>query len=168
MIKLDIKEDTDLWEKRLQCLQYLREHQVDVGLTSSAPSRSRFLLAIHEHGAPVMRIPARPVITPGLSRAETKAAMTDALYSAAEAAMTGELSSVVSAFEEAGQAGADGIRAYIDSGISPPNSAVTVSGGWIYNRVARTGVPVSGKGFNKPLYDTGELYNSFSWEITSR
>ena len=168
MMKLDMKEDTELREKRLQCLQYLREHQVDVGLPSSAPDRSRFLLAIHEHGAPLMRIPARPVITPGLSRSETKAAMTEALYSAAEATMDGELSAVVSAFEEAGQAGADGIRAYIDSGISPPNSPVTVSGGWIYNRVAKTGVPVSGKGFNKPLYSTGELYNSFSWEITLR
>ena len=35
------------------------------------------------------------------------------------------------ALEAAGQAGADGIRAYIDSHIPPPNSPVTVHGGWI-------------------------------------
>ena len=38
---------------------------------------------------------------------------------------------------EALQAGADGIRAYIDSHIPPPNSPATVNGGWIWNRAAK-------------------------------
>ena len=70
--------------------------------------------------------------------------------------------------ERCGQAGADGIRAYIDAGIKPGNSPVTISGGWIYNRVAKTGVPVGGKGFDKPLYETGELYRAFSYEVKER
>ena len=70
-----------------------------------------------------------------------------------------------SPLEAAGQAGADGIRAYIDAGIPPPNSPVTVSGGWIWNRKAQKGVHVPGKGFDKPLYDTGELYHAFTFEI---
>ena len=67
--------------------------------------------------------------------------------------------------EAAGQAGADGIRAYIDSHIPPPNSPATVNGGWIWNRAAKKDVYIKGKGFNKPLFDTGNLYNAFGYEI---
>ena len=38
-------------------------------------------------------------------------------------------------------------------------------GGWLYNRAAKKAVYVEGKGFDKPLYDTGELYNAFGYEI---
>ena len=58
------------------------------------------------------------------------------------------------------------IRAYIDTHIPPPNSPVTVNGGWIWNRKARKGVYVSGKGFDKPLFDTGALYDAFGYEIS--
>jgi len=64
--------------------------------------------------------------------------------------------------------GADGIREYIDGGIAPPNAPVTLSGGWIYNRVAKKGVLVSGKAGDKPMFDTGALYNDFDYEITGR
>ena len=67
--------------------------------------------------------------------------------------------------EAAGQAGADGIRAYIDAHIPPPNSSATVNGGWIWNRAAKKAVYVKGKGFTKPLFDTGNLYNAFGYEI---
>ena len=73
MIKLTSKEATDKMKDRLQCLQYLATHTVEVGLTSTASERSRTLLAIHEHGAPAMRIPARPVIQPALSQLSVKA-----------------------------------------------------------------------------------------------
>ena len=43
-----------------------------------------------------------------------------------------------------------------------------LSGGWIYNRVAKKGVLVSGKAGDKPMFDTGSLYNDFDYEITSR
>lgn len=51
----------------MAALKMLAAFQVDVGLTSSASGRSQMLLAIHEHGAPAMRIPARPVIQPALA-----------------------------------------------------------------------------------------------------
>ncbi len=57
------------------------------------------------------------------------------------------------------------IRKHIDSNIPPPNSPVTVNGGWIYNRAAHKSVYVPGKGFNKPLFDTGALYDAFDYEI---
>ena len=37
----------------------------------------------------------------------------------------------------------------------------------VYNQVAKTGVSVKGKGFNKPLYDTGALYNDFDYDVVS-
>ena len=110
-----------------------------------------------------MHIPSRPVITPALRRPETRQQMAEAMKDAVRAAWEGE--DPRPALETAGQVGADGIRAYIDSHIPPPNSPATINGGWIYNRKARKGVYVHGKGFDKPLFDTGALYNAFDYEI---
>ena len=161
-------EQVQKMQKRFAALKYLNTHTVDVGLPSTASGHSRFLLGIHEHGSPIMHIPARPVVQPALAQTDVKGAMRDAMKSGLSAAMDGDMEGTKAALETAGQAGADGIRAYIDADVSPPNSPVTVSGGWIYNRVAKVGVPVAGKGFNKPLIRTGELYNDFGYEIKSK
>ena len=168
MLKLSITEDTDLLEKRDKCLAWLRKHKVDVGLTSSASGRSVFLLGIHTRGSPVMRIPPRPVVEPALAKESLKEEMGQFLLESCEAAFEGDLSGARKGLEDAGQRGADGIREYIDEGIAPPNAPVTLSGGWIYNRVAKKGVPVKGKAGDKPMLDTGALYNDFDWEITGR
>ena len=84
---------------------------------------------------------------------------------AVQAAWEGDEGAARAAMESAGQAGADGIRKTIDSGIPPANSPVTVHGGWIYNRKARKAVYVPGKGNRKPLFDTGALYDAFGYEI---
>ena len=166
-MNLSFHDNADLWSARLAALKLLAESQVDVGLTSSASNRSRFLMAIHENGCPVMRIPARPVIEPALRSEEAKAPMREAAMEALSAAMEGDAPGVAAALEDVGKAGVEAIHAYIDAGVPPPNSPVTVSGGWIYNRVAKKGVPVGGKGFNKPLYDTGALYNDFDYDVVS-
>ena len=167
-MKLMFSEDLALERKRLECLQYLARNKVDVGLTSTASGRSRFLMALHEHGAPGAHIPARPVIEPALADDTARAEMAEGFLSAASDAMEGNLDDVRSALESAGQAGADAIRGYIDAGVPPPNAPLTISGGWIRNFSSRKPVHVSGKGFDKPLYDTGELYNDFDYEITDR
>ena len=167
-LSLKFTEDTELLEKRDECLDYLRKHQVDVGLTSTASDRSRFLLGIHTRGSPIMRIPPRPVVQPALSQEGLRAEVADKLTEACEAAMNGDLSGTEQGLKDAGQRGADGIREYIDAGISPPNSPVTLSGGWIYNRVAKKGVMVKGKAGDKPMLDTGGLYNDFDYEITEK
>ena len=164
-IAFSFHEDEETLSRREEALEKQRKTTVDVGLTSKASGRSLFLMAIHAHGAPVMRIPPRPVVQPALQKAETREAMGKELLAACEAAQAGDASGVTAAFEAAGRAGADGIRAYIDSGALTPNSPVTVSGGWIFNRVARVGVPVKGKGRNTPLKDTEQLYNDFSYEV---
>ncbi len=167
-MNLSFSEDTESWEKRIAALELLAGSQVDVGLTSSASGRSRFLMAIHENGCPVMRIPARPVIEPALRSEEAKAPMREAAMEALSAAMDGDSSAVSAALEIVGKAGVEAIHHYIDGGVPPPNSPVTVSGGWIYNRVAKKGVSVSGKGFNLPLISSGALRNDFDYEITGR
>ena len=167
-LSLKFTEDTELLEKRDECLDYLRKHQVDVGLTSTASARSRFLLGIHSHGSPIMRIPPRPVVQPALAREGLRVEMGDKLAEACEAAFDGDLAGTEKGLEDAGQRGADGIREYIDQGIPPPNAPVTLSGGWIYNRVAKKGVLVSGKSGSTPMKDTEALYNDFDYEIKER
>ena len=162
-MKLTIHDDPDALSRRVRVLRKLKAANVKVGLPAKAGGRLRFILAVQEHGSPVMRIPSRPLIRPALSKPETRAAMAEAMKDAVTAAWEGE--DPRPAMEAAGRAGADGIRAYIDSHIPPPNSPVTVNGGWMYNRAAHKGVYVSGKGFNKPLFDTGALYDAFDYEI---
>ena len=168
MLKITVTENTDQIKKRAKCLEYLKKHRVDVGLTSKASARSKFLLAIHTRGSPVMRIPPRPVVRPALAKEELRTEMAECLMEACEAANNGDLSGTQAGLENAGQRGAEGIREYIDAGIDPPNSPVTLSGGWIYNRVAKKGVLVKGKAGDKPLLDTGALYEDFDYEVTER
>ena len=168
MIKLTVTEDTELLDKRKKCLDWLRKHKVDVGLTSKASGRSKFLLRIHTRGSPIMRIPPRPVVQPALAQEDLRTEMGEIMMSSCEAAFAGDLSGTQAGLEEAGQRGADGIREYIDARISPPNSPVTLAGGWIYNRVAKKGVMVKGKAGDKPMLDTGALYNDFDYEVTDR
>jgi hypothetical protein len=115
-----------------------------------------------------MHIPARPVVKPALAQPSTRAEMSEAMLSACAAANSGDLSAVTSALEDAGKAGVDGIHAYIDKGIPPPNSPITLKGGWMRNPVSKKPVKVKGKSGTTPLVDTGQLYNDFDWEITGK
>ena len=162
-MKLTIHDNPEALSRRIRALQKLKTMHVKVGLPAKAGGRLRFILAVQEHGSPIRRIPARPVVRPALAKPAVRSAMAEAMKDAVSAAWEGE--DPRPAMEAAGQAGADGIRKYIDSSIPPPNSPVTVNGGWIYNRAAHKSVYVPGKGFNKPLFDTGALYDAFDYEI---
>ena len=168
MIGLKITESTKKLQDRLQCLQYLATHTVEVGLTSTASERSQTLLAIHEHGAPAMHIPARPVVKPALAQPSVKAEMSAAMLEACAAANAGDMPAVTSALEDAGKAGVEGIHAYIDKGIPPPNSPITLSGGWMRNPVSKKPVKVKGKSGTTPLVDTGQLHNDFDFVIAGK
>ena len=168
MLKLTVTEDTELLENRQECLEYLRQHAVDVGLTSSASARSRFLLGVHTRGSPIMRIPPRPVVAPALGQESLRTEMGEKLLSSCEAAFAGDPAGTKKGLENAGQRGAEGIREYIDGQIPPPNSPVTLSDRWIYNRVAKKGVLVKEKSGSTPLRDTDALYNDFDYEVTNR
>ena len=162
-MNVTIQENPEEMAKRIRAIRKLKDTKVKVGLLPSAGSWLHFILAVQTHGSPVMLIPPRPVILPALAQEETRAAMAEEMLRAVKTAWEGK--DPHDALEAAGKTGADGIRNYIDTGIPPANSPVTVSGGWIFNRVARKGVYVSGKGFNKPLFDTGALYSAFDSEV---
>lgn len=168
MIKLTVTENTELLEKRKKCLEWLRGHKVDVGLTSKASDRSKFLLGIHTRGSPIKRVPPRPVVEPALAQEDLRGEMGEMMLSSCEAAFAGNLSGTQGGLENAGQRGADGIREYIDAGISPPNRPVTLKGGWIFDRAAKQFILVSGKKGNTPMKDTGALYEDFDYEVTER
>lgn len=167
-MKLVFTENKEVISAMEKALTKLKTTTVEIGLPEGASSRSRWLLALHQRGSPIMRIPPRPVVAPALAQAEVQQAIAASLAAACQAAYEGDEAGIQQGFEQAGEAGVEGIRSYIDSGIKPGNSPVTISGGWIYNRVARKGIQVAGKGFDKPMYNTGELYNSFSYEVVSR
>jgi len=166
-MNITLKEDHARIEALSDALALLKRTKVEVGLPAGASGRSRWLLALHERGAPGAHIPPRPVVGPALAMADTQAAITDALLTACEAAADGDPGGVTAGFEAAGQAGVQGIRDYIDNGIKPGNAPLTVSGGWIRNFSSGQPVRVPGKGFDKPLYDTGALYDSFDFEVKS-
>lgn len=168
MIRLEFTENTELLENRDKCLEYLKGNKVDVGLTSSASGRSFFLMGIHSRGSPIMHIPARPIMPQAVERDSLKEKMGEYLLDSCEAAFLGDYPGTVAGMENCGQRGADGIREYIDGGITPPNSPVTLGGGWIWNRVAKKCVHVGGKSGSTPMKDTAQLYNDFDWEITGR
>ena len=145
--------------------EMLARMHVEIGLPESASARNRFLLALHERGAPGAHIPPRPVVRPALNDAGTQSDIQDGLLAACKAAAAGDPDGVTAGFEQAGQAGVDGIHAYIDSGIEPGNAPLTIHGGWSRNFVSKRPVHVEGKGFDKPMYATGDLYGAFSFEV---
>ena len=71
-MKLTIHDDPEQLEQRIRALQKLKTMKVKVGLPASAGDRLRFILAVQEHGSPMMRIPSRPVIRPALAKPETR------------------------------------------------------------------------------------------------
>ena len=89
-MKITFTEDAGRARKRLECIRFLNRTKVDVGLTSSASERSRWLMALHEHGAPGAHIPARPVIIPALSAEKAREAVGRELREAASAANAGD------------------------------------------------------------------------------
>ena len=79
------REDTSLILRLRDARLRLKEARVEVGLPASAPARSRWLLALHERGAPAAGIPPRPVIGPALADPGVRQAMAGALEEACQA-----------------------------------------------------------------------------------
>ena len=164
-MKLEIKEDIATINGRQKAEKALKATHVEVGLPAKASGRNKWLLALHERGAPGARIPPRPIVGPALKAAETQDAIAEGLLAACEAAVLGSEEGVTSGFEQAGKAGVSGIKGYIDAGISPGNAPITISGGWMRNHISGKPVYVKGKGFDKPMFSTGELYGAFDYEV---
>ena len=74
---------------------------------------------------------------------------------------------VMDAFSLFGEYSVDQLKTHMEGFSSVPNSPVTVKGGWIKTK---NGKPfyVEGKGFNKPLYDTGTMINAVSYQVIGK
>ena len=104
-MKLTIHDDPDALSRRVRALRKLKAANVKVGLPAKAGGRLQFILAVQEHGSPIMRIPSRPVVRPALAKPATRSAMADAMKDAVRAAWGGE--NPRPAMESAGLAGDD-------------------------------------------------------------
>lgn len=56
------------------------------------------------------------------------------------------------------------VKVSIQQVTTPANAPITVHGGWL-RRKGHKAVYIEGKGFNKPLYDSGLMLNSVSYEV---
>ena len=171
---LTIKEDIRKLDQIFDALDYLSHTEVGVGIPPendhhSGPFSASELLYLHESGCPVNHVPPRPVMDPALSDGDVQQEMADALLEALQAALQGNLSSTQAGLEKAGQTGADALKNYIlDGGHLAPNAPITVSGGWMRNRVSGKPVHIPGKGGATPLLDTGQLVNAFGYKVKEK
>lgn len=51
---------------------------------------------------------------------------------------------------------------------TPPNSPITINGGWMRNKKSGKWFKVKGKGSSNPLIDTGTLRNSVQFQVIKR
>ena len=73
-MKIDIHEEANNMSKILESMQFIRDHDVYVGIQQKDTSReddddtNAELLFIHTNGSPENNIPPRPVIDPAIRR----------------------------------------------------------------------------------------------------
>lgn len=164
---LTLTENQTTLEAAQAALRKLAGTTLQIGIppekdVHAGPFSASGLLALHEAGSPINRMPPRPVLGPALASPETREALTAALMRALEAAHAGNTAAMESFLEQAGQAGADALRSYVESGghLAPPVPYT----GWIRNRVSGKPVFIS-EGSGTPLIRTGELINAFGYKI---
>ena len=158
-------EQREKMKKVNQCVAWMKSHKLNIGLTSKAPARSKWLFSIHENGSPIKGIPARPALRPALMSATFTKLYKDYMRTAYDCAMDGNLEGVKAAYNTLGMLGVYAIQNRIDSHIPPPNSPITLHGGWMRDKVSGKPIHVKGKSGDTPLVDTGQYRNSFAYEI---
>jgi len=140
----------------------LTNESVYVGVPSSEAVRddddevnNAALAAIHDRGAPANNIPARPFMEPGIENAQPK--ILEQMKKGAEAALDGNDDKRMQCLHRAGLIAQNSVRSYINSGIAPVLSELTLAA---RRRRGRTGT--------KALIDTGQLRNSIIYVIRKK
>jgi len=123
------------------------------------------LAYLHSQGSPVNNMPARPFIEPAIEQEKVLEKITDCFGQAFEAALTGDLGLAKNCIEKAGIYGSNAVKEYMGSGALAPNAPITVSGGWMRNKVSGKPFKVTGKGSTAPLIDTGSLRSAVTYVI---
>lgn len=115
------------------------------------------LAYLHSRGSPVNKMPARPFIEPAIEQKGVLDKIAGCFGRAFEAAILGDAGTMRKELEFAGIYGSNAVKAYMGSAALAPNAPITVSGGWMRNKVSGKPVYVKGKGSAAPLIDTGSL-----------
>jgi hypothetical protein len=141
----------------MQFLDELLKRELFVGIPENSPRDDSELsnaeiAYILETGDPASNLPPRPFMTNGMAKAESS--MTELLTEAAFAAVQGRRSEARRLMEQAGEVGRDAIRSEILTGDYAPLAPATVA-----DRRAR------GNASEKPLFDTGQMYDAVTYQI---
>ena len=123
------------------------------------------LAYLHSNGSPVNNIPARPFIEPAIEQEEVMSKMAAMFGQAFEAAIEGDAGAAEIALAKAGIYGRNAVREYMGTGALQENAEITITGGWMRNKVSGKPVYVHGKGYNNPLIRTGALRDSVTYVI---
>lgn len=162
-MKFDIHEEANNMSKILESMQFIRDHDVYVGIQQKDTSRedddvtNAELLFIHTNGSPVNNIPPRPVIEPAI-RSDRKR-LSSMMKQAAKYALDGMKSEALMQLELVGTRGRDiSKRWFVNPDNNwPPNSEA------VQERKRRKGATNP-----RPLIDTGELRNSISYFVRTK
>ena len=120
--------------------------------TEGQPINNATLMYIHEHGAPEVNIPARPVLVPAMET--IKKQVVGMLKKAASLAIEGDKSSVKKQYMAIGLLAQNAMRKRITDGPFVPLKPGTIA--------ARR---AKGRRGTKPLIDTGQLRRSLTYVI---
>lgn len=165
--KLTVKRNVMALANLQKGIEFIRDMDVLVGVPqeTNAPNgdggiTNAELLYIHNNGAPGARIPKRPVLQLGVKEKEEE--IRALLNEGITKALNGDISGATAAYEKAGIVGENGVKAVFGSDKLTPNADVTIHGGWLWNKAAKKGFYVKGKGSSAPLIDTGALRKSIT------
>lgn len=165
---LDMDEE-DNTKKLTDAMKALGGYEVLVGIPEAyGPPHSggitnAALGYIHETGSPINNIPARPFLYPGVKNSASR--WQPKLAQAAQAALQGDQSGILTALGNAGIIASNAVKRTIQDGIPPPLKPDTVrrrrkrSPGSKYRRKATTPADVT------PLIDTGNLLRSITYVV---
>lgn len=144
------------------------------------PITNASLLYIHDHGAPEVNLPARPMMRPGIDAVKDKIARL-LRRTATIAFETGDVHKVEASMHEIGITAQLSIQNTMRDGIPPPLSDRTLQERMrkhptrapaykaeLARRKAGEDPSMVGAGYFKPLVDTSDLLKSITYAIRSR
>jgi len=133
-------------------------HAMQPEIDKGTPYSIALQMHIHSRGSFIMRIPPRPVIEPAIE--DAKASISKLLISAVTAAVAGE--DCRAKLEDAGMYAQTACKDWFDN---PKNGWPHNADGTINGWQSPWGTFYPGKGFDKPLVNTGALRNSIVYVI---
>lgn len=167
----DVREDTNLIWNIIKGFDFIRHHEVLVGIPQEKNSAhdggltNAELLFLHTHGSPINNMPARPTIEPAISESNVAKAIQDQLIDCMRKALMGNVAAAERAMHMAGMIGASAAQKKFGSGDLAPNAPITIHGGWMHNKVSGKLFYVKGKKSSAPLIDTGALRAAITYVV---